>query len=753
MTLDDIMSKVRIRSSYVLTLGEQKIGYVTFLKGSVAMMPLHFLHIITRNQGEYEDIVLTSATQKRSYKILIRDFLDKYKKIKIEDFDLLLVHFRHVEPHINILPYFVDAKYYAHRNAMDVCMLHPDSGNKNYSRGILSKNDVGITGTDGDTATCDVVLATRFVTRPGDCGAMVFLVDSSSGHQKIISMHIAGSENRVALSSVFAFTGIKKALESWNQVSDLNDMFKSQCVNVTASFGHEPAYTVNDRIFMPQVSCIIPSKIYGCWGPALTKPGYMQPFMNECGDVVDPLAIAISKYHVPQRPILEENILNACVDNYFETIQQFSPLFSAPSKNLLTFEEAVIGIPGLPFYDSLPRNSSPGYPDQLHSPPNKRFKHFWFGSDGEYTIDSPPAIILRKEVEQMLNLAKVNQLSNIIFKDFLKDARLPIAKADKGKARLVSGAPQAYVIACRMYFMSFTAWFMTVRVHNGCAVGINAYSEEWDQLHRYLSFFTKILAGDFSGFDTCHSLQLFVMVLDLINKWYDDSPENQRVRAVLFWSKIRSKHICGRMVYYWHGALPSGDPLTVIINSLIHLIIIRYVFVLIVGLEQLSRFNNLVRVCTYGDDGVYTAHDEIVDEFNQNSVAKAYAIIGYTFTTEDKGDQTDVLPYRPISEVSFLKRRFVYLEEACRVVAPLNLDTVLEIPYWVKKNNDIDEQTAVNCKFAFRELTLHGPTMYEEWSLKIKRAFENETGAFMLIPNYRNLLDEVLSQDFSFIGS
>lgn len=55
----------------------------------------------------------------------------------------------------------------------------------------------------------------------------------------------------------------------------------------------------------------------------------------------------------------------------------------------------------------------------------------------------------------------------------------------------------------------------------------------------------------------------------------------------------------------------------------------------------------------------------------------------FEYTAEDKSSNPP--PVRPLQELTFLKRGFRFEPKVQRYVAPLALESILEMPYWTKK--------------------------------------------------------------------
>jgi hypothetical protein len=85
------------------------------------------------------------------------------------------------------------------------------------------------------------------------------------------------------------------------------------------------------------------------------------------------------------------------------------------------------------------------------------------------------------------------------------------------------------------------------------------------------------------------------------------------------------------------------------------------------------------------------------------------------YTDEDKTG--NIVPFRSLAEISFLKRKFRYDTDLCRHVAPLDLDTILEMTMWVRGDLDHNARCAINIEHAYRELAMHGRDVFEHWSV------------------------------------
>lgn len=89
---------------------------------------------------------------------------------------------------------------------------------------------------------------------------------------------------------------------------------------------------------------------------------------------------------------------------------------------------------------------------------------------------------------------------------------------------------------------------------------------------------------------------------------------------------------------------------------------------------------------------------------------------GLTYTDETKTGL--ILPFKPLEDVAFLKRKFVIQPDGT-FLAPMDLENVLEITNWVR-GKATKAATLENCEQAIMELALHKRQVYEYWGGRIQ---------------------------------
>ena len=314
---------------------------------------------------------------------------------------------------------------------------------------------------------------------------------------------------------------------------------------------------------------------------------------------------------------------------------------------------------------------------------------------------------------------------------------------------MFSAAPADLSVITRMYFGAFTLFFNKNRISNGSAVGVNPYSLEWhDIATRLLNFGSPqdecIGAGDFSRYDGSQKGDIHWLILDIINKWYNDGPENAQIRTILWHEVTNSNHLIEDIVVNWPNSLPSGHPLTILVNTMYNNIAFRCCWIRATENTDFSPsdFEKYIFLIAAGDDNLFSVHPEVRDIFNEVTLSGFMKEFGLTYTNETKTQSIELL--RKIDSVEFLKRGFSYSQELARYIAPLRLSVVLEIPMWtkVKESAIIVED---NVDQSLRELSFHGREIFEKYEPLISQALKDEYNEWPKTTSYRINLHNVIN--------
>lgn len=562
--------------------------------------------------------------------------------------------------------------------------------------------------------TIQRTFAYRAPCSDGDCGALLYADDPRSG-ASIIGFHVAGvSAKRMGFSTILTKEMMERVLTVAEETYKCEDQFNLEL---------SPAPSLPNKM---SLGCVSPqfsrkgtgetklrrSVLYGGWMKPLTAPAPLKPFYRK-GERINPMVIANARYGVPMMCI-PEHVLEEARDSLYSMLLSTSRVHV--EKKILTFEEAVLG-DNSGLLKSVPRSTSAGFPYNCSK--GLRTKERFFGKGPVYSLDSEECNKLRAEVELVVEKALEGVRLSHIFVDCEKDERRPLEKVYEGLIRMFSGSPSALYLAWRMYYGSFQKWILANTIDNGTAIAINEYSRDWDYLARKVlqKGTNSVGAGDFKAFDASETANIHWMILDIINQWYGNDPIGNQVRTILWYEVVNSLHLNKDTLYMWCSSLASGHPGTIFINTLYGHMSFRVVWVQHYGTA--AGFNEHMYVVFNGDDHLYSVADDLQDVWTEKFVQDSMARIGLKYAPEDKGKSVCQNSLRSIREVTFLKRSFVWDSTYRRWIAPLSLEVVLEIPFWVKSGAATLFDTEVNLACCFAELALHPKEVFEHWKAKI----------------------------------
>jgi hypothetical protein len=329
---------------------------------------------------------------------------------------------------------------------------------------------------------------------------------------------------------------------------------------------------------------------------------------------------------------------------------------------------------------------------------------------------------------------------------------LPIAKALE-KVRKFYGSPIQFLVPSRRVLPGLIMFCRRYWKETECLVGINATSREWRELRDHLAEYstTQMIAGDFSGFDTCMAQQITTGVANLIVKLYRRAGRTEEEITIL---RGCLSDICNPNVlfmgdlYNFANMNPSGQPITVQLNGLCNSIMMRYVYFALrerFGIVDKHHFSQDIRLGTYGDDNAMAVR-KACTYFTHTLCQEEFAKVGVKYTMADKNAKSR--PHITMDELSLLKRGFVWHDELATFVAPIEMESVIKKFHYLQKDSETplcaEEQFAAYVDSAQREMALRPRGEYDDFDAKIARIIARNPELKMHI--YRRTYDEILQE-------
>jgi len=749
----EVISK--LTKNHIFTISNEdcsgKVGSLLALRDNIFLMPYHFKVDFDSNvkKGIFKVTDSFKLKNVRTNEIIALDYsvIDgAFTNDKLRGLDLCLVQLP--KSGCRIFPDIV--KLFCNRRQIDnmrACYFHLVVPRTEYSdvwgcNGSFDRDEE--IRTESGSYTLKEFVTYRAPTIKGDCGSPLVLHNSAISPQKIVGIHVAGNSNRHGLACVVTSDDLEAAISEFVE-------YKPQSGDYFLPFegNFDFVRKLPVAIYAPKRSRIIKSALYECWGPSKTDTARLRNvFFN--GLEINPKYQAIERYGGPEIEI-DGKLANYCADAVWSSLENTTVASTYKERTVITFEKAILGDPFDEYFDSIPRATSAGYPYVAHPVDGYRGKEWFFGKDIVYDLETTGCKQLKNEVLMIVDLASKGQRLEHIFVDVLKDERRPLEKVISGKTRLISSAPLPLVVATRMYFMRFCQFIMLSRLDNEIAVGVNVYSDEWHVLANMLQKKGKhCVAGDFKNFDGSEQVVVLEAVLSIIQKWYDGSALENKVRQVLWEDVTNSRHLCDDIVYDWHKSLPSGHPATTIINSLYNLISYRMAWMLLAepDLKNMKAFSENVFLMVYGDDSVANVSANVISWYNQQTLVVAMAQLGLGYTAETKQGETSLS--RNLAEITFLKRSFRFDHQVYNYLAPLSLETILEMPYWTKRGALKEDIERDNVETSLKELSLHDERVFLAWSPLIIRSSKDAISFVPTITSYKGLQDLVRGSSLVF---
>jgi hypothetical protein len=567
------------------------------------------------------------------------------------------------------------------------------SANQKKDREMKAAGVVDLTKYDSKTDFC-VSLHTAWSytadTQPGMCGSPIVMLDKFIA-KKIVGFHAAGTANQEAIGQVITsemildgmrYFGI--TLQPFHPPVDITNTDMG-LIQAQGNFTRVGTLFKHPRI--NDMTKIIPSILHGKVYAIKTAPAVLNPmdprsFLMEHST---PMRQGIEKYGNIM-PVVDMTILGRAKD----AVQSLMiGLEGCAQRKILTQYEALNGVHGDDFLPSMDMTTSAGYPynqpeyQKQHGIKNVKGKEpFIQRNEAEEWIINDPQ--LQQRVDKRLKEAKIGRRVESLWLDSLKDERRDLEKILYGKTRVFTIPPVDFTIVCRELFGAFSSAFYHNRLKYFSAVGIDPMSTEWTQLYNKLSSNSmQGFAGDFSGWDGNLSPIFMDSVCDIINAWYADSEENQLARKVLFDEIIHTPQCAMNEVYYTHGGNPSGNPLTVIINTIMHMQYLMYSYFKNAPPEysNLNSFLENVKAFIYGDDDLITVKPEVLTFWNPAIILQDLKELNLTYTNAHKTGPAEV---KSLRELSFLKRGFRDDGRGFKLPT-IEVQTITELTNWTRE--------------------------------------------------------------------
>lgn len=410
---------------------------------------------------------------------------------------------------------------------------------------------------------------------------------------------------------------------------------------------------------------------------------------------------------------LDQKVLTHCVRTYTEEI--LSGLTTEDLATIHVYDNftTINGAAGIAHVDKINRSTSAGFPW-------RRCKKFYLHAV-EARGENLDPVDFDNEIYERIDIMTENYKKGIracpVFSACLKDEALSLEKIVSGKTRIFTGAPMDWTFIVRKYCLSIVRLITNKRFLFECAVGTIAQSLEWEEIREYLVKFgeDRMEAGDFKKFDKQMPPSVILGAYEIfiaLSKAAGMSEEDILViRGIAIDTAFPLVDFNGDLIQLF-GSNPSGNALTVVINSIANSLYKRYGYTILSPKKSCIDFRENVALITYGDDGV-AGIQRGIKWFNHSTFTQVMANVGIGYTMADKTSKS--IPFIHINEVSFLKRTWKWDEDYKAYIAPLDpvsIEKMLTVNV-VSKTIGVEEQTCEIIDSAMREYAYYGRAKYD----------------------------------------
>nr|WPV63220.1 MAG: polyprotein [Jingmen bat iflavirus 6] len=500
------------------------------------------------------------------------------------------------------------------------------------------------------------------------------------------------------------------------------------------------------EIAIPTKSRFEPTRFQGPLREATKEPAILSAKDARWKHPGTPLQAGVA-YHLDPLYALAESEVKSVVADYRNLIfSECAPQSATP--RVMSLEEVVIGRPGVHGFPGLDMSTSSGF---MFKALNIGGKHGLLTIKGGRLVGIHP--LLQRAMFLENKSRRAGKCWPTVFVDCLKDELLPKEKVqDKGKTRVFSMSPLSYTLTTKMLFQEFVTAYQYCRSDLEHQVGVNPDSEEWGRLASELELFSPeraVLEGDYKKFGDRLPSQFVMAAYDIIIEWSKKYIPNfpEIVARCVAHESAFAYHLAGDKIYRTLCGQPSGNPLTVVINSMVNSMLVRWSWLQVTRGTELfgmDRFRQHVRLVTYGDDLLATVPKALVSIFNIRTMAKAFSEIGLIFTDSAKGQE--LIPFVSAEDATFLKRHFSVhpIAEYRRLgimLAPLEPRSIYECALWRPKgfNETIDLQMVQDSlRLAFSQ----GPEFYSAYAGEIIKT-TSSLGCRIAFPEWEQLNERV----------
>lgn len=410
---------------------------------------------------------------------------------------------------------------------------------------------------------------------------------------------------------------------------------------------------------------------------------------------------------------IDRTELQECVTSFVEDIIAELPTGWEKELCFLSPMAAVNGLPGVKFVDGLNRATSMGFPW------NTTKKTYLYSDPSEVYPDGVNFDAEFWERYEAIGAKYQNgERAYPIFSAHLKDTPTPLKKIKMQKTRVFTGGPADWSTYVRSRLLPFVRLFQKNKFVFEAGPGTVCQSQEWGEIRAWLVAFgtDRIVGGDYGSFDKKMIADMILAAFQVIAALFKQAgfsvQECTEILCIGYDTAYSWCNFNGDLVEFF-GTNPSGHPLTVVINSIVNCLYMRYCYLKLSPVHEVKTFRQNVHLMTYGDDNGMGVSVR-APWFNHTAIQAVLASIDVEYTMADKTSASR--PFISIDEFSFLKRTWRWDEEVGAWMCPLDEKSIYRslITWLPSKTVDSATQLVDVIVSANNEFFFYGKEKFEK---------------------------------------
>lgn len=723
----NIITSVVNNNQYFVTCCASRLR-VTIVENNYMISPSHYWKAIEKVVCDDTVVTFERISNGKEYRITWKELKTLiYTPTWIDDISICHCPFIK-ERHKSIVDKFLTEHDIEGMRNNPVLMIAPEKTDKGINFNVFSAGRSNLTratlNKDGEVPVRRSIVY-EFWTEAGHCGSIVAVMHLHQ-QRKIIGFHAVGSSTQIfGGATIFSQDNYNKLKTEYDALNSMTAQAYSG--NVVYSGTFRRGYLYPDKCkYTKSILHDYLEEYTGQFKPAVLyerSAGEMERDFGDTGGSCCPIDEYLKRIDAPGRWEPDEEVMEQAVYKVKAEIRSKLRDFNRTIPT--SYPECVTGFDGL---DSMPRNTSPGLP-WCKDPNIKGGREHFVGKEMDYNFDNDNWKSFEKHLATIDYKLKSGR-AEFLYTLFPKDEILPIKKQARGGTRCISGCDFSLGILARKYFGSFMAACYESGTKVGFAITENPYGEEIDLFVRliqtYMTESSRCEDGDYSKFDTSHMPQMMEYVLDIAQEFYGDDGYDQ-VRYNIFRDIVNPRTVKGKDILEWTKGMPSGNPMTTIINCICNKIATTYA-VLRYNKEELGYPDwdpdRMFKGWYCGDDMIYVYDTRVVGNMSAAHLTRYYAEINYKFTSALKEEQDDltIVNNKGICDIQFLKRRWRFEEIVGRYVYALDVNSIIRMVSFVSDERRHDELLGTTLNWAQLELSQHSPEVYEQKIQLLQRA-------------------------------